>query len=123
MTNHVKDGVTEMLIRKTRMIIETVYFDIMMGIVPALQEVMPDDTDSDNVTEFMLSCCSEALVHEITNEGTISMVEGTYISMLIYPMLTGGDVRAKIEEMIPETPLEWLAHHYKLDYKAKHLAE
>ena len=117
----VKTQVIDHLIRKTKMIVETVYFDTMMGIQPILKDVLPDDVETDNLVEYMLQCCSEVLIQEITIEGTISMEEGFYISMIIYPMITGEDVTKKIEEIIPESHMQWLAKKLCLESKSERL--
>lgn len=123
MDETVKTQVIDYLIRKTKSIVEIVYFDTMMGVQPDLSEILPDDVETDNMAEYMLQCCSEVLVHEITVEGTISMEEGFYISMLVYPMLTGDDVTKKIEEVIPENHMRWLVEKLGLNYKGKRLSE
>ena len=117
----VKTQVIDHLIRKTKMIVETVYFDTMMGVQPILKDVLPDDVETDNLVEYMLQCCSEVLIQEITIEGTISMEEGFYISMIIYPMITGEDVTKKIEEIIPESHMQWLAKKLCLESKSERL--
>lgn len=117
----VKTQVIDHLIRKTKMIVETVYFDTMMGVQPILKDVLPDDVETDNLVEYMLQCCSEVLTQEITVEGTISMEEGFYISMIIYPMITGEDVTKKIEEIIPESHMQWLAKKLCLESKSERL--
>lgn len=126
MDENVKTAVIENLIRRTRMIIEGVYYEIMMGIQPDFDKVLPDtpdNADADNVTDYMLHYCSEVLVHTITKEKSVSMQEGVYISMLVYPMLTGDDVAEKAAEMIPEDHLQWLAEQYDLTYEGKRLAK
>lgn len=126
MDDNVKNAVIDNLIRRTRMIIEGVYYEIMMGIQPDLDKVLPDNpdnADTDNVTDYMLHYCSEVLVHTIIKEKSVSMQEGVYISMLVYPMLTGGDVAKKAAEMIPENHLQWLADKYELTYQGKRLAK
>ena len=50
----VKTQVIDHLIRKTKSIVETVYFDTMMGIQPILNDVLPDDVETDNLVEYML---------------------------------------------------------------------
>lgn len=126
MDENVKNAVIDKLIGRTRMIIEGVYYEIMMGIQPDLDKVLPDspdNVDTDNVTDYMLHYCSEVLVHTIIKEKSISMQEGAYISMLAYPMLTGDDVAKKVAEMIPENHLQWLADKYELTYQGKRLAK
>ena len=121
MDDVMKSQVIDHLIRKTKMIVETVYFDTMMGVPPILKDVLPDDVETDNLVEYMLQCCSEVLTQEIIVEGTISMEEGFYISMIIYPMITGEDVTKKIEEIIPESHMQWLAKKLCLESKSERL--
>jgi hypothetical protein len=126
MDENVKNAVIDNLIRRTRMVVEGVYYEIMMGIQPDLDKVLPDspdNADADNVTDYMLHYCSEVLVHTIIKEKSVSMQEGAYISMLVYPMLTGDDVAEKAAEMIPEDHLQWLAEKYELTYEGKRLAK
>ena len=120
MDDVMKSQVIDHLIRKTKSIVETVYFDTMMGVQPILNDVLPDDVETDNLVEYMLQCCSEVLTQEITIEGTISMEEGFYISMIIYPMITGEDVTKKIE-IIPESHMQWLAKKLCLESKSERL--
>lgn len=123
MDENLKLAVIERLIHETKCIIESVYYEIMMGVIPDLHHIETNDSLENNITNFMMNCCSETIAHLITVDKTITMEEGMYLSMLIYPMLTGKDMAETIKEVIPENHLMWLAQRYELTYKGKHLDE